>query len=334
MSSWINTKTNLDDVVLSSRVRLARNIKGNSFPESIDPKDGRELAEDIYSSINNREDFKFIKLWETEELAGSDIDKLIISKEILEKKEKAAYIKDIEETITVMINEEDHIKIQAILGGLSLKEAYKRAVDLDDKIELSLDYAFDSQYGYVTSSLTNIGTGMRAGVMLHLPALTISQGITSILKGLNQVGMTIRGVYGDKETALGNIYLISNQISLGVNEDEILSNLESLVENIIEEEVRCREKLFSKKRDEMEDKIYRAYGVLKSARLVSMKECLELLSWVRLGVEMAIIDIDKMKLNELLIRVSENTITSLIGSKSDMKAREKKRANIIHEILN
>ena len=233
-----------------------------------------------------------------------------------------------------MINEEDHIRLQCISAGLNLRESYDLANKIDDLIEESIEYAFDEKIGYITACPTNLGTGLRGSVMIHLPALTMNNEMNGILKALTQVGMTIRGLYGEGSKALGNIYQISNQITLGLSEEDIISNLEAVVNEIIGQENATRSRLYSTYRYELEDKIYRSLGILKSAVLLNLNECLELLSSVRMGVELGIIkDIDKCLLNKLLIETQPASLQLTFNSKLNEKEISINRARLVRERL-
>ncbi|MFU0824334.1 MAG: Protein-arginine kinase [Clostridium sp.] len=233
-----------------------------------------------------------------------------------------------------MINEEDHLRLQAITGGLNLKEAFNYINKLDDLLEERLDYAFDEKLGYLTSCPTNLGTGLRASVMLHLPALTANNEIVGLLNALTQVGMTIRGLYGEGSRGEGNLYQISNQTTLGLSEEEILTNLAGVINQVINRENMAREMILSKNRYEIEDKIFRSIGILKSAVMLSSKECLNLLSNVRLGVEVGIIkDVDKNTLNKLLVDIQPASLQKATREKLFDKQRDLNRAALVKDRL-
>ncbi|NOV82295.1 protein-arginine kinase [Clostridium saccharobutylicum] len=232
-----------------------------------------------------------------------------------------------------MINEEDHIKLQCITAGLNLEDALKNAIIIDDKIEKNLNYAFDEKLGYLTTKLENLGTGMKASVVIHLPALKMSDEIKNISKHLDQVGINIKGVYSEGTEVYGNIYEIFNKVSLGITEEDITSQLKSMVLNIISEEKKFREILLSKCKYELEDKVYRAYGILKSAVLLEFKETINLLSDVRLGAELSLIDIDKNKLNELLVVTKNLSLQNHLEKSLDAKQIKFERAKLVKEIL-
>ncbi|MBU5591708.1 protein arginine kinase [Clostridium sp. MSJ-4] len=335
MKNWISNSTDNNDMVLSSRVRFARNIKNFPFPHKLDEDRGKSLAKDIentfYEIEEIKDEFNNVDLWEIGENQGRNyLEKHLISTNLLNSRNKSAFILSKDETISLMINEEDHIRLQCITAGFNIKEAYEVANKIDDALEARLDFAFDEKLGYLTACPTNLGTGMRVSAMLHLPALTMKDEINDALKALTQLGMTLRGLYGEGSKAEGNIYQVSNQITLGMKEEDILSNLEAVVAQLISQENRARDQLLGRYKYELEDKIYRSLGVLKNARILTSKEALDLLSNVRMGVEMSILkDIDKVKLNKLLVETQPATLQLVTGKELKAKDRDIERANLI-----
>lgn len=339
MENWIKSNRRNEEIVLSSRIRLARNLSKMPFPHNLTSDRRKELIKLVenafYTSSHTEEEFKTIYLWEKDSILNEMfLEKHLISKNLLDNANAAAFILDKNETVSIMINEEDHIRIQCITSGFNLDETYDLSNKIDNLLEEKLDYAFDENIGYLTACPTNIGTGLRASVMIHLPALGLSNKMNGVLSAVTQVGMTVRGLFGEGSKAVGNIYQISNQITLGLNEEEILSNLKAVVSQIIHEEKLSRENLIKKYRYEIQDRIYRALGILKSAILLSLDECLKLLSDVRLGVEMGIIkDVDKRILNDLLVETQNAAIQQSGGKKLSHKETEFNRAKLVRERL-
>ncbi|SHK75182.1 protein arginine kinase [Clostridium cavendishii DSM 21758] len=339
MKNWITDIGDDKDIVISSRIRIARNISSIPFPNKLTIEKGKESVENIGEAILRSEElkdsFKFHLLWEEDiEEESLYLEKHLISGDLLKKNNNAGFFVNKEETISIMLNEEDHIRIQCINKGFNLRDTYKEADRIDSLLEEELDYAFDEKFGYLTACPTNLGTGMRASVMMHLPALTINEEITALLKGLTQVGMTLRGVYGEGTRADGNLYQISNQISLGVTEEETLSNLEAVVSEIILQENKAREKILLKNEYELKDKIYRSIGILKNSILLDTKEALELLSNVRMGVEMGIVEgIDTIILNKLLVEIQPATLKLKLNRKLSEAECNLERARIVRETL-
>jgi Arginine kinase len=340
MENWTSFDENKDDLVLSSRIRIARNIKNIPFPHKLSENDAKktiELVEKSFYKVKSfMDEFKTVLLWENDDnLNNIYLEKHLISPKLINNKSKSAFILDRNETISIMLNEEDHIRLQCISGGLNLKEAFDNANKLDDLLEEDLEYAFEDNLGYVTACPTNIGTGLRASVMLHLPALTMNDEINGLFKILTQVGMTIRGIYGEGSKAHGSIYQISNQITLGVTEKDILNNLEAVVKQIINQENVTRNKLLSTYKYELEDKILRSLGILRTAVILSINEFMELISNVRMGVEMGIIrDISKSAINKLLIEAQSPILINRNNSKATEKSLDLFRANLVKETLN
>ena len=332
MRNWIYSKAQNDDLILCSKLSLARNLEGVLFTDKLEVEDAKKnvdkLSNVIFNKLND-EELKIIKFWDNQiDYIKSYEAKLLVTKELVKRKDRAALIINKEETISIMINEVDHLNIQCTTEGMNLKEVYEVANKIDDLIEEDISYSFHEDFGYLTATPGKVGTGMKASVILHLPALSMSEEITNISKGLSQLGMAINPVYAD-----GNIYEVSNRISLGVTEDEIINNLEGVVENIIQEEIKFRDIVVNKCKDEVEDKIFRAYGILKNAKLMSYKELVELLSYVRLGVEMYVLDLNKDLLNKLLVYTNDEAIQNKLGKSLTNKERKAERAILIQELL-
>lgn len=337
MENWVNNAQD-KGFVLSSRVRLARNLNIVPFPDRVNDEKGKEIARDIEDSFltNTKGDnYDVIRLWETDNtLQKVYLEKHLISKKLLENNNKSSFFVNKDETVSIMINEEDHIRLQCITAGLNLKEAFEKANEIDNILEDVLDFAFDEKLGYITACPTNLGTGMRASVMMHLPALTMNNEMSQVLNAVAKVGMTVRGLYGEGSKAEGSLYQISNQLTLGLSEEEIINNLSAVVSQLINQEIIARNQLMSKYEFELKDKIFRSLGLLRSAMLIDTKETLNLLSNVRLGIEMGIInDIDIKIINRLLIEV--NTSNIIYDSKKNLSEKEVKlkRAEILREKL-
>jgi len=339
MENWIIGQNQNDSLVISSRIRLARNVKGIAFPNRLDDEKSRSIVKDVenafYKPLENGELFKTIYMWDEDKTSQEAfLEKHLVSHKLLSNSSKSAFILDKKETISIMINEEDHLRVQCITAGLNLTEAFEMATKLDDLLEENLDFAFNEKFGYITTCPTNIGTGMRASAMVHLPALAMNEEITGVFKALTQVGMTLRGLYGEGSQALGNFYQISNQVTLGLQEEEIINNLAAVIDKIINQEKLSREHMVRKFKYELEDKIFRSIGLLKSAILINNKECLYNLSNVRMGVEMGIVkDMDIKILNSLLVATQPASLQKNLGVKLSERERDLKRAEIIKEIL-
>lgn len=325
-------------IVLTSRIRLARNIEKVPFPHMLSEEQAQRIINDISSTLiseNNHGNLKITRLNELSQIQRqSMVEKHLISKELAKNYKNAAVITDDNENVSIMINEEDHIRLQVIYHGLKIKEAYEHACKIDDEIESKVEFAYDEKLGYLTSCPTNVGTGMRASVMVHLPGLSATKNINNIINSVGQFGMTIRGLYGEGSNAMGNIYQISNQVTLGLSEEEILNNLLAVTNKIIDQEKMTRNLIAEKQEIEFEDDIYRSLGILRYSRMIDGSECLNLLSRVRMGVEMGIIkDIEMKKLNELLFRVQPATIQVELNRLMNTRERDIFRAKMVREAL-
>jgi protein arginine kinase len=326
-------------VVLSSKVLLARNFSDLPFPNKLNYIRGREKGKNIYNILKDElvyDEFKLYEIWNIKEEFGKQyLERDLITEELMKNSDKSSFILNKEENVSIMINEKDHINLQCISEGLSLEEAFERAIGIDDKIEENFDYAFDEKLGYLTASPENIGTGMKASVVLHLPALTMSEEIKKISKNLSKASFNIKGVYLDDSKVYGNLYRISNKVSLGLTEQDIINKLKQEVLNIIREENKFREILISKCKYELEDKVYRSYGILRSAVLLEYKETIELISNVRLGIELSLImDIDQNKLDKLFMLISDVSLQNYLGRYLDAKEIKFERARLVNRILN
>lgn len=339
MQNWMSVKGKPESIVLSSRIRLARNMKGIPFPHRLSEDKAKEVIKVVedafFTSSHTEEEYNSVYLFENEPIENMTyLEKHLISNNLLENSKKAAFIVNKSETVSVMINEEDHIRLQCITAGLNLNEALNYADKLDDLLEEKIDYAFDEKFGYLTACPTNLGTGLRASVMLHLPALSMSNEMNGVLNALTQVGMTIRGLYGEGSKAKGNLFQVSNQLTLGQNEEDILNNLNAVVTQIINQESIARQNMLQNYKHEVEDRIYRALGILKSAILLNSSECLSLLSDVRMGVELGIINsVDISVLNELLVDTQPASLQQNMKVKLSEKERDLNRAKLVREKL-
>lgn len=337
MKNWILSEVNNDDIVLNSRIRLARNIQDMQFPEKLSFIEGRKNGKMVFDSLKQQdvnEDIILHDMWdENQESFDKYVEEYFISSDLIKNANKGSFIINKDKTVSIMVNENDHIKIQCINSGFNLKETLDYAINIDDKIEKSINYAFDEQLGYLTSHISDLGTGMKASVMIHLPALTMNKEINNIAKDYKKAGIEINGVYLEDNKVIGNLYTISNSFTLGITEEDILNKVKECVINVIKEEKKYREILMSKCTYEIEDKIYRAFGILKSAVLLDYSELLNYLSMVRLGVELSLIDLDKSKLNQILISSSDSGIQDNFEVSLSPKEIKYQRANRVKEIL-
>ena len=273
MSKWLDGAGSDSDIVISSRIRLARNIEEVKLPQFMDIAEAKKLTHMVTNAVANgsstlSEEFK---LYEIDKISPIDrsvlVEKHLVSPNLLEKPKISSFLLKKDEKVTIMINEEDHLRIQVLLPGFDLEQGWSICNKIDDLLEENLKYAFDEKFGYLTCCPTNVGTGLRASVMIHLPCLVITGYINKVLQAVNQVGLTVRGLYGEGTGALGNIFQISNQTTLGESEEEIIQKLKSIVLQIIAKERETRNKLLSSKRIEVEDRVYRSLGILQNSRI-------------------------------------------------------------------
>lgn len=324
-------------IVLSSKILLSRNLSDLPFPNKLNYIKGRDNGKNIYNVLKKEltdEDLTLYEIWNTNEDFGKQyLERDLITEELIKNSDKSSFILNKEENISIMINEKDHINLQCVSEGLSLEEAFEKAINIDDKIEHNFNYAFDEKLGYLTASPENIGTGMKASVVLHLPALTMSEEIKRISKNLSKAGCNIKGVYLDEAKVYGNLYRITNKLSLGLSEEDIINKLKQEVLNIIKEENKYREILLSKCKYELEDKVYRSYGILRSAVLLEYKETVELISSVRLGIELSLIEIDQNSLDKLLMLINDSSLQNYLGRYLDAKEIKFERARLVNRVL-
>jgi len=334
-AEWTNRKGPLSDIVISSRIRLARNVEGIPFSpraEQAELKRIFELSQGVVEEDSLFKDTNFLLLDKLTILESQFlVEKHLIS--IYHAREKRPYrgcVFNQKETLSIMINEEDHFRIQYLLPGLQLNNIWKLINEIDDEIEKRVTYAFSEKEGYLTSCPTNVGTGMRASVMLHLPALAMINRINDILKAISKIGYVVRGFYGEGTEVMGNLFQVSNQITLGLSEGEIIDNLEKVNQQIISQEQKVRKDLLSNSKSQLEDQVWRAYGILSSARTISSAEAMELLSKLRFGVELGIISYpDLGTLNKLMLLIQPAYLQMLEGKDLDPFGRDLQRAILI-----
>jgi len=324
------------DVIISSRIRLARNLRDFPFPLKMNPKQSEEVLESIKEVlVNNYQDMNFINVNELSEVElFSMVEMHLISPEFaMSKKPKGLILSDTD-IISIMVNEEDHIRIQALASGFQLENVWKMCLNIDNSLEEKLDIAFSDTFGYLTSCPTNVGTGMRVSTMLHLPALVMSGYINKILEVCNKLGIAVRGLYGENSKAHGNMFQISNQVTLGLDEYEIVNNVKNIVKHIIDQERILRNELYKQNPIIIEDKLSRSYGIFTNAKILTSEEAFKLISDVRLGLEMGIIkDIDMYKINEIMLFMQSANLQRLSGKKLSLQEINIKRAEIVQKII-
>ncbi|MFC1805024.1 protein arginine kinase [Candidatus Omnitrophota bacterium] len=338
-SEWLKGTGPNSDIVISSRIRLARNLDKTSFPHWADNKHGEETLNIIIDAIGKVDYLKGAAVFKLGELDAVDkqflIERHLMSYEHAQRKNSKAVLIDEEEIVAVMINEEDHIRMQVMQSGFNLFEAWNIINRIDDTLSRQLNYAFSGEWGYLTACPTNTGTGMRGSVMLHLPALVMTRQINRVLAAIAKLSFTTRGLYGEGTQASGNFFQISNQVSLGRSEGEIIDNINGLIRQIIEQEGQAREAMLSRNRAILEDRINRSFGILKNARIITSQETIELLSMVRLGSDLGLIkNIDRRTVNELFITTQPAHLQKTEKKKLSSSERDVNRAELIRRKLN
>ena len=334
---WYEETTN-DDIIVSTRVRLARNLEKYPFPNSMTKEQLSDATKEIEAGIfdSNSTLSKIFKTYHIDKTTDVEkkmlFEKHLISPDLLKKPDSAVMISN-DDKMSIMLMEEDHIRLQVILGGFNLDEAYELANKVDDVIDEHIKYAFDDDFGYLTSCPTNTGTGLRASVMMHLPALTITNNISRIISSAGNLGIAVRGLYGEGSKAYGNLYQISNQITLGLSEQEIIEKVKNIVNQIIDLEKDARDKLIKTNKDYLEDKFFRALGTLKYARSMTSSEAKTLISDVIMAKNMGIIDNIEENLFKLMIMTEPAVIEHKAGKTLSPEERDKERAKYLRETL-
>lgn len=327
-----------NDVVISTRVRLARNLKDYPFPCRLSTRDKEKIIEKVKSAIENSnspisKDFSFIRMSElTPQQGVSLVERRLVSPEFISESQGRALLLSKDESISIMINEEDHIRLQVINNGLSLEDTYDIADKLDTLLDENLDFAFDDKLGYLTQCPTNLGTGMRASVMLHLPALEKSRAIGRIAGNLSKLGLTIRGAHGEGTEPNGALYQLSNQVTLGISEKAAIENLKNITMQLISQENQARTRLCSS--IDIQDAISRSLGILKSALVISHDEALKLLSNVRLGIVSGQIkNVSTETVDKLMLSVEPATLSVNLNKNLSPHERDIERAKLIQSAL-
>ncbi len=346
LSKWIEGSGPYQDVVISSRIRLARNLEEYPFPGKLTAEMQKEVVEKIDAAIREasveEKTGKLHTVWLRDLPAIQRqvfVEKHLISPhhaDVNGQTAKAVILRD-DEAVAIMVNEEDHLRIQALLPGLQLEEALALASDVDTVLEALLPFAYDEKFGYLTSCPTNAGTGLRASVMVHLPGLMMTKQISKVLSILSQVGLAVRGSHGEGTEAKGNLFQISNQITLGRAEFEIIRDLSGVTKQLIEQERAARDLLLESKDMalRLNDRIYRSLGILSNARIISTGEALGLLSELRMGIDMGLVkDINAKTVGELMVLIRPAYIQYILGEDLSNEERDVIRAELIRKSLN
>lgn len=338
-ANWMNGDEKHGDIVMSTRIRLARNLSDYRFPRAFNDEEALAIDRNLSSVLLDAEDlpmhFSHFDMMNQPILEKQIlVEKHLISPQLAKKEKSGSVLLSEDELTSIMINEEDHIRIQCLEPGLKLTEALEKANQIDNYLEQHIDYAFDERFGYITCCPTNVGTGLRASVMMHLPALTLTNQIRSIINMMPRLGLVVRGMYGEGTEALGNYYQISNQITLGKSEEEIIQDLQAIVEQIYGRERQSREAILEKASVAITDKAYRALGILQNARILSTEEASSCLSNIRLGIDLGIIQsIPNEILNKCMLMMQPGFLQNAAGNTLKANERDIYRAKMIREMI-
>lgn len=336
-SAWLAVGSG-EGPVISSRIRLARNLKDAAFPGWA----GAEECERLWTRIQPALE-KVPSLQPASALSMGALDELerqilferhLISREQAEKTKGSGLVLRRDESLSVMVNEEDHLRLQGMRPGLSLRAIWEEVDRLDTEIEQRIEYAFSPKLGYLTACPTNVGTGMRASVMLHLPGLVLMNEINPVIKGMGKIGLAVRGLWGEGTEAAGNMFQISNQMTLGDTEEQIVGVIEQIVQEIIEHERNARERLLERRETVVRDHVGRAFGILSHAHILTSKEALDLLSGLRLGIDMGILSsVSRRVVDELMLLTQPGHLQKLESRTLKPKERDRYRARLVRERL-
>jgi protein arginine kinase len=337
-SEWLKGTGPLSDIVISSRIRLARNIEKLPFPHWAHKELEEQTFNMIFEAVKGLDQFKdalFLKLAELDNVDKQFlVERHLMSHELALRSENKALIVTNDEVISLMVNEEDHIRLQVMQSGFNLDGAWKIVDEIDSALSEKLPFAYMPDLGFLTACPTNTGTGMRGSVMLHLPALVMTKQINRILAAVAKLSFNVRGLYGEGTQASGNFFQVSNQLSLGHTEEDIIESIKSVIRQVADQEQASRQNLLASHQQMLKDRIFRAFGILENAHIISSNETIELLSMVRLGLDVGLLkDMDKKLVNELFILTQPAHLQKLSGKKLTPTERDSKRASLIRERL-
>ncbi|HUG18811.1 MAG TPA: protein arginine kinase [Planctomycetaceae bacterium] len=336
---WLRGTGPEAEIVVSSRIRLARNLAQFPFLSRADDSTRTELEHLLRDKVTNLSMGPQLEYVDVRKLSELDrqflVERQLISKELAEGEGARSVAFDRGQSVSVMINEEDHLRMQVIRSGFSLEECWTDIDRLDDAIEEEVTYAFSEELGYLTACPTNVGSGIRVSVMLHLPALHMSKEIQKVLGALQKISLAVRGLYGEGTQASGQFFQVSNQITLGKSESQIMEDLREVVPSIIAYEHRVRDEMLKDNRARLHDQISRAFGILQSAQTISSEETMDLLSSLRLGVSLGMIDdLDLLAVNELFIHTQPAHLQKVRGEHLGPVERNAARAAYLRQRLN
>ena len=335
---WLRGEGPHHQVVISSRVRLARNLRGSAFPGWAKKAERLQILDTIKPAVEGLPEMADAHSVYSQDLTALEkqvlVERHLISREHAAKGVGSAVVMNRKQTLSIMINEEDHLRMQAIRSGLQLKSVFKMIDKVDSELEAQLDFAFHPKLGYLTACPTNVGTGMRASAMVHLPALVVSEQINQVISAVNKIGLAVRGLYGEGTEALGNLFQVSNHTTLGDREEEIIARLQKVIEQIIEHEQNARIALMQKQQVKLLDHIGRGYGILRHAHSMTSKEALNLLSFMKLGIDLSFFPEEcHASVDELFMETQPAHLQKGSQQKLAAEERDALRADIIRTKL-
>jgi protein arginine kinase len=335
---WLRGSGPQSDIVISSRIRLARNLADFPFIRRCNEMDKAAIEKACHHAIEQVDAWRSLIYVDVGALSAVDrqflVERQLISRELADTAGPRSVAIERQETFSIMVNEEDHLRIQVMHSGLDLDAAWEQINQIDDLLDERINYAFHERLGYLTACPTNVGTGMRVSVMLHLPALVITQQIEKAFRSLQKMGLAVRGLYGEGSQAMGDFYQISNQVTLGKSENELVKQVKDIIPAMIEYERQARGFLVKESRKDLHDRVSRAYGILCTAQTISSEETLHLLSSVRMGVNLELIkDLDIPTINKLVIHTQPAHLQKLRGLELETADRNVERANLLKSQL-
>jgi len=338
VGKWLSAAGQDSDIVISTRIRLARNLSDVPFLPKARQPDQEQVVEAVRLALGESGYLEQGRFVEDEGLADTQgqflLERHLVSPDFVASKARRGFYVSQDETVSLMINEEDHLRFQVLASGLSFAEAFGAAAALDDKLEAQLKYAFSPAFGFLTACPSNVGTGMRASVLVHLPALVLTREIEKVLRGALHIGLAVRGLYGEGTETKGNFFQISNQKTVGQTEEEIIETIADISKQVVDYERKAREYLMEKLRVELEDKVFRSLAILKGARILSSDEAINLIATLRLGVALGIVnEINLAQVSRLLILVRPANLQMMLGETMNAARRDERRAAFVRETL-
>jgi protein arginine kinase len=338
VGKWLAATGPESDIVISTRIRLARNLADVPFAPKARPSDQELAVEAVRWALTDSgylEHGRFVDDGQFADTAGQYlVERHLISPDFVTSKARRGLYVSQDETTSLMVNEEDHLRFQVLASGLAFPEAFGAAAALDEKLESQLQYAFSPEFGFLTACPTNLGTGMRASVLIHLPALVLAREIEKVLRGALHIGLAVRGLYGEGSETRGNFFQISNQRTVGQTEGEIIETITDITRQLVDYERKARQYLMENLRTDVEDKVFRSLALLRGARILSSDEAINLIATVRLGVGLGLVnELSLAEISRLLILVRPANLQTMLGETLPAAQRDERRATFVREML-